>query len=84
MPGNSIAGKVFKIDVHTSLTDGKSTPAGPAEWSNLMATVAGPVSCAAAFQPHVFRFINHVAHGNLVGAKNFSPLREKIPPSGDR
>jgi hypothetical protein len=54
MPGNSIAGKVFKIDVHTSLTDGKSTPAGPAEWSNLMATVAGPVSCAAAFQPHVF------------------------------
>jgi hypothetical protein len=54
MPGNTIARKVFKIDVHTSLTDGKSTPAGPAKRGNLPATVANPVSCAAALQPHAF------------------------------
>jgi hypothetical protein len=54
MPGNSIAGKVFKIDVHASLTDGKSTPAGPAKRGDLPATVAFPVSCAAALQLHAF------------------------------
>ena len=54
MPANSIARKVFKIDVHTSLTDGKSTPAGPAKRCDLPATVADPVSCAATLQPHAF------------------------------
>ena len=54
MPGNAVARKVFKIDVHTSLTDGKSTPAGPAKRCDLPATVADPFSCAAALQSPAF------------------------------
>jgi hypothetical protein len=48
MPGDSIAGKVFIMDIHAGLADGKPATAGPAKRRDLTAAMAFSISCAAA------------------------------------
>jgi hypothetical protein len=51
MPGDAVAGKMFEIQIHARLADGKPAPAGPGKRRDPAAAVAGPVACAAALPP---------------------------------
>lgn len=58
MPGNAVAGQVYKIDVHAGLADGKAAAAGPGKRRDLTAAVALSVSCAPPLLPEKIRFFS--------------------------